>query len=119
MNTFSIVRFLLLACLIVLLFLMVIMFSLSIIEIVRGNGGGDHTNTVVSTALAIANAILGLLGAYTGHFLFTLLFAFFQTVIIIAEMFFPVSGWVFIPWIGSAVLAFVLAFMIKRGYTQG
>lgn len=118
MNAFSIVRLVLLVFLIIVLVLMIILFSRSIIGIVRNERSKDHTNTAVSSALVAANAILGLLGAYREHFLFTLIFAILQTVIIICELFFAISGWVFIPWVGSAVLAYVMAFMIKKGYSQ-
>jgi len=119
MNAFSIVRLILLIFLIIVLVLMIILFSRSIIGIVRNEKSRDHTNTAVSSGLVAANAILGLLGAYREHFLFTLIFAILQTVIIVAELFFAISGWVFIPWVGSAILAYVLAFMIKKGYSQG
>lgn len=119
MNVFSIVRLILLIFLIIVLVLMIILFSRSIIGIVRNEKSRDHTNTAISSALVAANTILGLLGAYREHFLFTLIFAILQTVIIICELFFAIGGWVFIPWVGSAVLAYVLAFMIKKGYSQG
>ena len=119
MNAFSIVRLVLLIFLIIVLVLMLIFFSRSIIGIVRNEKGRDHTNTAISSALVAANTILGLLGAYREHFLFTLIFAILQTIIIIGEMFFAIGGWVFIPWIGSAILAYILAFMIKQGSTQG
>ena len=98
---------------------MIILFSRSIIGIVRNEKSRDHTNTAISSALVAANTILGLLGTYREHILFTLILAILQTVIIIWELFFAIGGWVFIPWVGSAVLAYILAFMIKKGYSQG
>lgn len=117
MNAFGIVRLVLMIFLIIVLVLMVILFSRSVIGIVRKERAHDHTNTAISSALVAANTILGLLGAYREHFLFTLIFAILQTVIIICELFFAIGGWVFIPWVGSAVLAYVLAFMMKQGQT--
>lgn len=119
MNAFGIVRLVLMIFLIIVLVLMIILFSRSVIGIVRKERGEDNTNTAISSALVAANTILGLVGAYKEHFLFTLIFAILQTVIIITEMFLvPVSGsWAFIPWVGSAILAYVLAFLIKQGQT--
>ena len=117
MNAYGIVRLILLIFLIIVLVLMLILFSRSILGIVRNEKGSDHVNHAISSALVAANAILGLLGAYKHHFLFTLIFAILQTIIIIGEMFFHISGWVFIPWVGSAILAYVMAFLIKKGYS--
>lgn len=121
MNAFSIVRLVLLIFLIIVLVLMVILFSRAIIGIVRNDVGQKSLrDSAISSALVGANCILGLLGAYREHFLFTLIFAILQTIIVLGKVFFvPGEDWVFIPWVGSAILAYVLAFMIKKGYTQG
>lgn len=76
-----------------------------------------YVNTAITTALIAANAVLGLVGAYKEHFLFTLIFAILQTVLIILGIVLSSELWFAIPWIGSAILAYVFAFMIRQGHT--
>ncbi|XP_046916696.1 uncharacterized protein LOC124497132 [Dermatophagoides farinae] len=121
MNTFGIVRIVLLVFLIIVLVMMIILFSRSIIGIANKDRGRDNVNGAISSALVGANVIIGLLGAYREHFLFTLIFAILQTIIIIFELFITIPhGWIFIvPWVGSAILAYIMAFMIKQGHSSG
>lgn len=121
MNTFGIVRIVLMVFLIIVLVMMIILFSRSLIGIAKNDRGRDNVNGAISSSLVGANVIIGLLGAYREHFLFTLIFAILQTIIIIFELFITIPyGWIFIvPWVGSAILAYILAFMIKQGNTSG
>lgn len=122
MNTFGVIRIILMVFLIIVLVMMVILFSRSLIGIARDDKAyhNHHVNGAISSALVGANVIIGLLGAYREHFLFTLIFAILQTIIIVFEMFITIpNGWIFIvPWVGSAILAYILAFMMKKGYTS-
>jgi len=77
----------------------------------------SHVNTAITTALVAANAILGLMGAYKEHFIFTLVFAILQTVLIIVGVALNIEPWFNIPWIGSAILAYIFAFLLKQGHT--
>lgn len=118
MNTFSVVRIVLIVFQAILLAMMIILFSRSLIGVLRKEQNREHTSMMVNTALEGANLVFGLVGAYQVHFLYTLIFAILQTVIIVFEFFFTLAGWVYIPWIGCAILAYILAFMIKKGYSN-
>lgn len=121
MNAFGILRIILLVFLIIILVMMIILFSRSLIGIARDkNNSSANVNGAISSALVAANVIIGLLGAYREHFLFTLIFAILQTIIIVFEMFITIpNGWVFVvPWVGSAILAYILAYLIKQGHSS-
>ncbi|XP_054166781.1 uncharacterized protein LOC128964240 [Oppia nitens] len=118
-NAFSIVRIVLMVFLIIVLVLMIVYFVQALMAINKNQyNRKDNINTAITTALISANAILGLMGAYKEHFLFTLIFAIAQTVLIILGFVLHTETWFAIPWIGSAILAYVFAFLIKQGHTS-
>jgi len=117
-NAFSIIKIILMIFLIIVLVLMLVYFVRAIISINDNQyNRKGHINAAITTALVAANAVLGLVGTYREHFLFTLIFAILQTVLIILGMVLANEAWFAIPWVGSAILAYVFAFLIKRGHT--
>jgi uncharacterized membrane protein len=117
-NTYSIVKIILMIFLIIVLVIMLVYFVRSIVEINKNSyNRKNEINQAITTALIAANAVLGLVGAYKEHFLFTLIFAILQTVLIILGLFLNAETWFAIPWIGSAILAYVFAFLIRQGHT--
>jgi len=117
-NAFSIVKIVLMVFLIIVLVLMLVYFVNAVVAINKNQyNRKDNINHAITTALIAANAVLGLVGAYKEHFLFTLVFAILQTVLIILGLFLNAETWFAIPWIGSAILAYVFAFLIRQGHT--
>jgi len=117
-NAFSIVKIVLMVFLIIVMVLMLVYCVQSIMAINRNDfNRKSHINQAITTALIAANAILGLVGAYKEHFLFTLIFAIVQTVLIILGFVLHTETWFAIPWIGSAILAYVFAFLIRQGHS--
>jgi len=117
-NAFSIVKIVLLVFLVIVLVLMLVYFVQAVIGIGKNDyNRKSYINSAITTALIAANAVLGLVGAYREHFLFTLIFAILQTVLIILGFVLSAETWFAIPWVGSAILAYVFAFLIKQGHT--
>lgn len=116
-NAFSIIKIILLVFLILILVVMLVFFVQSVLAISRNESKKHNTNVAITTALVGANAILGILGTHREHFLFVLIFAILQTVLIVVGLALAVESWFAIPWVGSAILAFVFAFLIKQGHT--
>jgi len=117
-NAFSIIKIILMIFLAVVLVLMLVYFVRAVISIADNDyNRKSYVNTAITTALIAANAVLGLVGTWKEHFLFTLIFAILQTVLIILGFVLATETWFAIPWVGSAVLAFVFAFMIRQGHT--
>ena len=97
---------------------MLVYFVQALMSISRNeHGRKGHINQAITTALIAANAILGFVGTYKEHFLFTLIFAIVQTVLIILGFVLHTETWFAIPWIGSAILAYVFAFLIRQGHS--
>jgi quinol-cytochrome oxidoreductase complex cytochrome b subunit len=118
-NAYSIIKIILMIFLIVVLVLMLVFFIQAVINISKSeHNRKPHINNAITFALIAANAALGLVGTYREHFLFTLIFAILQTVLIILGVFLSNELWFMIPWIGSAILAYVFAFMIRQGHTS-
>lgn len=117
-NAFSIIKMILMVFVIIVLVIMLVYFVQAVVGISKNDyNRKNHINTAITTALVSANAVLGLLGAYREHFVFTLVFAILQTVLIVLGLALAVEQWFAIPWVGSAILAFVFAFLIKQGHT--
>lgn len=119
-NAFSIVKIVLMVFLIIILVLMAVYFIQALVALSKNDyNRKSNINTAITTLLIALNAGLGLLGAYREHFLFTLIFAILQTVLIILGLWLATETWFAIPWVGAAILAYVFAFLIKQGHTAG
>jgi len=117
-NAFSIIKMVLMVMVIIVLVIMLVYFVQAVVGISKNDyNRKGYINTAITTALVAANAILGLMGAYKEHFIFTLVFAILQTVLIILGVALSVEQWFAIPWVGSAILAYVFAFLLKQGHT--
>jgi len=117
-NAFSIIKMILMIFVIIVLVIMLVYFVQSVVGISKNDyNRKSYINTAITTALVAANAILGLMGAYREHFVFTLVFAILQTVLIVLGLALNVEQWFAIPWVGSAILAYVFAFLMKQGHT--
>jgi len=117
-NAYSIIKLILMIFVIVVLVIMLIFFVQAVVGLSKNDYNRKHyTNNAITTALVAANAVLGLLGAYREHFVFTLVFAILQTVLIVLGLTLGAEQWFAIPLVGSAILAYVFAFLMKQGHS--
>lgn len=121
MNCFRIVRFLLIVFQTLLLAMMIVLFARSLVMVVRRRppttADVSHHLSMAYTGSEIVSLIFGLVGSCQVNFVYTTIFALLQCCLIVFELFFTVTGWLYVLWFGNALLATILATMIKKGYS--